>query len=104
MDKKGAFNSYVTDQSVVNGAIGSGVGSLIGYGTGKIVELPLNKKFNPDPTWLKYNPQPLSNEIPFIYSYKKNILPAVWGNSVGEVFNRGFQIQYEFLNKGSKNE
>ncbi|STO55098.1 FhaB protein [Canicola haemoglobinophilus] len=100
----GAFNGYVTDQSVVNGAIGSGVGSLIGYGTGKIVELPLNKKFNPDPTWLKYNPQPLSNEIPFIYSYKKDILHGVLGNGVGELGNRIYQYQREKYNNGEKNE
>ncbi|MGX2975817.1 hypothetical protein ACWIUH_10645 [Ursidibacter arcticus] len=86
------------------GAIGSGVGSLIGYGIGKTVELPLNKKFNPDPTWSKYNPQPLSNELPFIYSYKKNIIPEIWGNSVGELGNRLYQYQREKYNNGEKNE
>lgn len=82
----------------------SGVGSLIGYGTGKIVELPLNKRLNSDPTWLKYNPHSLSNEIPFIYSYKKNIIPEVLGNGVGELFNRWSQFKYESISKEVINE
>ncbi|MCX2960509.1 hemagglutinin repeat-containing protein [Rodentibacter caecimuris] len=86
----GAFNSYVTDQSMVQGAIGSGVGAGIGYGMGKVIEVPLSKKY-PDLTWSKYNPQPLNDKIPYVYGYKKNIVPNVLGSMSGEFGNRAFQ-------------
>ena len=52
----GALNNYVTDKSMSQGAISSGIGSAIGYGMGKAIEVPLDKKINPDLTWSKYNP------------------------------------------------
>ncbi|OOF47709.1 hypothetical protein BKK54_11400 [Rodentibacter genomosp. 1] len=86
----GAFNGYVTDQSMVQGAIGSGIGAGIGYGMGKVIEIPLSKKY-PDLTWAKYNPQPLNDKIPYVYGYKKNIVPNVLGSMSGEFGNRTFQ-------------
>ncbi|NBI13766.1 hypothetical protein GVX81_09140 [[Haemophilus] felis] len=77
---------------------------MIGYSVGKILQTSLEKKINYDLTFLKYNPKPLSKDVPYIYHYRRSIVPEVWGNSVGEVFNRGVQIQYESLNKGGKNE
>ncbi|OOF46157.1 hypothetical protein BKK51_03000 [Rodentibacter trehalosifermentans] len=46
---------------------------------GKVIEVPLSKKY-PGLTWAKYNPQPLNDQIPYVYGYKKTILPSVSGN------------------------
>ncbi len=89
----GAFNSYVTDQSMVQGAIGSGVGAGIGYGMGKVIEVPLSKKY-PDLTWSKYNPQPLNDKLPYIESYRRSIVPGILGTAVGESSNRLYQIHH----------
>ena len=97
----GAFNSYVTDQSVFDGAISSGIGSAVGYGVGKAIEIRLNNKY-PDLTWSKYNPQPLSDKLPYIYTYRRSIIPSTSGSLGGEFLNRGDQHIYNESQKGSK--
>ena len=97
----GAFNSYVTDQSVFDGAISSGIGSAVGYGVGKAIEIRLNNKY-PDLTWSKYNPQPLSDKLPYIYTYRRSIIPSTSGSLGGEFLNRGAQHIYNESQKGSK--
>ena len=99
----GAINSYVTDQSVFNGAISSGIGSAIGYGMGKAIKVRLDKKINLDRTWAKYNSQPLNDKIPYVDVYRRNIIPNIGGALGGESGNRWFQ--YEYSNwKGKNNE
>lgn len=66
----GALNNYLTDKSMSQGAISSGIGSAIGYGMGKAIEVPLDKKINLDRTWAKYNPQPLNDKIPYVGVWK----------------------------------
>lgn len=90
----GAINSYVTDQSVFNGAISSGIGSAIGYGMGKAIKVRLDKKINLDRTWAKYNPQSISNKAPYIESYRRNIVPNILGVAVGESGNRLYQLHF----------
>ena len=97
----GAFNSYVTDQSVFDGAISSGIGSAVGYGVGKAIEIRLNNKY-PDLTWSKYNPQTLSDKLPYIYTYRRSIIPSTSGSLGGEFLNRGTQHIYNESQKGSK--
>ena len=97
----GAFNSYVTDQSVFDGAISSGIGSAVGYGVGKAIEIRLNNKY-PDLTWSKYNPQTLSDKLPYIYTYRRSIIPSTSGSLGGEFLNRGAQHIYNESQKGSK--
>ena len=84
----GALNNYVTDKPMSQGAISGGIGSAIGYGFGKAVEIPLDKKINPDLTWSKYNPQPLNDKIPYVDVYRRNIVPDVSGSVIGESINR----------------
>ena len=97
----GAFNSYVTDQSVFDGAISSGIGSAVGYGVGKAIEIRLNNKY-PDLTWSKYNPQTLSDKLPYIYTYRRSIIPSTSGSLGGEFLNRGAQHIYNESQKGGK--
>ena len=97
----GAFNSYVTDQSVFDGAISSGIGSAVGYGMGKVIEIRLNNKY-PDLTWVKYNPQPLNDKLPYVYTYRRSIVPSISGSLGGESLNRGVQYIYNESQKGSK--
>ena len=99
----GALNNYVTDKSMFQGAISSGIGSAIGYGMGKAIEVPLDKKINPDLTWSKYNPLPLNDKVPYVDVYRRNIIPNIGGALGGESSNRWFQ--YEYSNwKGKNNE
>ena len=99
----GALNNYVTDKSISQGAISSGIGSAIGYGMGKAIEVPLDKKINPDLTWSKYNPLPLNDKVPYVDVYRRNIIPNIGGALGGESSNRWFQ--YEYSNwKGKNNE
>ena len=99
----GALNNYVTDKSMSQGAISSGIGSAIGYGMGKAIEVPLDKKINLDRTWTKYNPKPLNDKIPYVDVYRRNIIPNIGGALGGESSNRWFQ--YEYSNwKGKNNE
>ena len=98
----GALNNYVTDKSMFQGAISSGIGSAIGYGFGKAVEIPLNKKINPDLTWSKYNPLPLNDKVPYIDVYRRNIVPDVSGSVIGESINRASQYYYGEIQKGNK--
>ena len=90
----GALNNYVTDKSMSQGAISSGIGSAIGYGMGKAIEVPLDKKINLDRTWAKYNPQSISNKAPYIESYRRNIVPNILGVAVGESGNRLYQLHF----------
>lgn len=92
----GAINSYVTDQSVFNGAISSGIGSAIaiGYGMGKAIKVRLGKKINLDRTWAKYNSQPLNDKIPYVDVYRRNIVPSISGSTTSEIGNRVFQNYY----------
>lgn len=90
----GALNNYVTDKSMSQGAISSGIGSAIGYGFGKVVEIPLDKKINPDLTWSKYTPQPLNDKIPYVDVYRRNIVPSISGSTMSEIGNRVFQNYY----------
>ena len=90
----GALNNYVTDKSISQGAISSGIGSAIGYGMGKAVEIPLDKKINSNLTWSKYNPQSISNKAPYIESYRRNIVPNILGVAVGESGNRLYQLHF----------
>ena len=76
------------------GAISSGIGSAIGYGMGKAVEIPLDKKINTNLTWSKYNPQSISNKAPYIESYRRNIVPNILGVAVGESGNRFYQLHF----------
>ena len=99
----GALNNYITDKSMSQGAISSGIGSAIGYGMGKAIEVPLDKKINLDRTWAKYNLQPLNDKIPYVDVYRRNIIPNIGGALGGESSNRWFQ--YEYSNwKGKNNE
>ena len=98
----GAINSYVTDQSVFNGAISSGIGSAIGYGMGKVIKVRLDKKINLDRTWAKYNLQPLNDKIPYVDVYRRNIVPDVSGSVIGESINRASQYYYGEIQKGNK--
>ncbi|TPH25726.1 hypothetical protein EUX48_01550 [Haemophilus haemolyticus] len=98
----GAINSYVTDQSVFNGAISSGIGSAIGYGMGKAIKVRLDKKINLDRTWAKYNSQPLNDKVPYIDVYRRNIVPDVSGSVIGESINRASQYYYGKIQKGNK--
>ena len=90
----GAINSYVTDQSVFNGAISSGIGSAIGYGMGKAIKVRLDKKINLDRTWAKYNSQPLNDKVPYVDVYRRNIIPSISGSTMSEIGNRVFQNYY----------
>lgn len=90
----GALNNYITDKSMSQGAISSGIGSAIGYGFGKAVEIPLNKKINPDLTWSKYNSQPLNDKVPYVDVYRRNIIPSISGSTMSEIGNRVFQNYY----------
>ena len=90
----GALNNYVTDKSISQGAISSGIGSAIGYGMGKAIEVPLDKKINLDRTWAKYNPQPLNDKIPYVDVYRINIVPSISGSTMSEIGNRIFQNYY----------
>lgn len=90
----GALNNYVTDKSISQGAISSGIGSAIGYGLGKAVEIPLDKKINPDLTWSKYNPLPLNDKVPYVDVYRRNIVPSISGSTMSEIGNRVFQNYY----------
>ena len=76
------------------GAISGGIGSAIGYGFGKAVEIPLDKKINPDLTWSKYTPQPLNDKIPYVDVYRRNIVPSISGSTMSEIGNRVFQNYY----------
>lgn len=98
----GAINSYVTDQSVFNGAISSGIGSAIGYGMGKAIKVRLDKKINLDRTWAKYNSQPLNDKVPYVDVYRRNIVPDVSGSVIGESINRASQYYYGKIQKGNK--
>ena len=98
----GAINSYVTDQSVFNGAISSGIGSAIGYGMGKAIKVRLDKKINLDRTWAKYNSQPLNDKVPYVDVYRRNIVPDVSGSVIGESINRASQYYYGEIQKGNK--
>lgn len=98
----GAINSYVTDQSVFNGAISSGIGSAIGYGMGKAIKVRLDKKINLDRTWAKYNSQPLNDKVPYVDVYRRNIVPDVSGSVIGEFINRASQYYYGKIQKGNK--
>ncbi|WP_242650027.1 hemagglutinin repeat-containing protein [Rodentibacter trehalosifermentans] len=89
----GALNSYVTDKSISQGATSSAIGSAIGYGFGKAIEIPLSKKY-PNSTWTKYNPQPINDNLPYVYGYKKTIVPNVLGSMSGELSNKAFQGYY----------
>ena len=97
----GAINSYVTDQPVFDGAISSGIGSVVGYGIGKAIDIPLNKKY-PDLTWVKYSPQPLNDKLPYVYTYRISIVPSISGSLGGERLNRGAQYIYNESQKGSE--
>ena len=97
----GTINSYVTDQPVFDGAISSGIGSAVGYGMGKVIEIRLNNKY-PDLTWVKYNPQPLNDKLPYVYTYRRSIVPSISGSLGGESLNRGVQYIYNESQKGSK--
>ena len=90
----GALNNYVTDKSMSQGAISSGIGSAIGYGMGKAIEVPLDKKINLDRTWAKYNLQPLNDKIPYVDVYRRNIIPSISGSTMSEIGNRVFQNYY----------
>ena len=90
----GALNNYVTDKSMSQGAISSGIGSAIGYGMGKAIEVPLDKKINLDRTWTKYNPKPLNDKIPYVDVYRRNIVPSISGSTMSEIGNRVFQNYY----------
>ena len=98
----GAINSYVTDQSVFNDAISSGIGSAIGYGMGKAIKVRLDKKINLDRTWAKYNSQPLNDKVPYVDVYRRNIVPDVSGSVIGEFINRASQYYYGKIQKGNK--
>ena len=98
----GALNNYLTDKSMSQGAISSGIGSAIGYGMGKAIEVPLDKKINLDRTWAKYNPQPLNDKIPYVGVYRRNIVPDVSGSVIGESINRASQYYYGEIQKGNK--
>ena len=98
----GAINSYVTDQSVFNDAISSGIGSAIGYGMGKAIKVRLDKKINLDRTWAKYNSQPLNDKVPYVDVYRRNIVPDVSGSVIGESINRASQYYYGKIQKGNK--
>ena len=80
----GALNNYVTDKSMSQGVISSGIDSAVGYGMDKAIEVPLDKKINLDRTWAKYNPQPLNDKIPYVDVYRRNIVPDVSGSVIGE--------------------
>ena len=97
----GAFNSYVTDQPVFDGAISSGIGSAVGYGIGKAIDISLNKKYL-DLTWVKYNPQPLNDKLSYVYTYRRSIVPSISGSLGRESLNRGVQYIYNESQKGSK--
>ena len=97
----GALNNYVTDKSISQGAISSGIGAAIGYGMGKAIEVPLDKKINPDLSWSKYNPLPLNDKVPYVDVYRGNIIPNIGGGLGGESGNRWFQ--YEYNNWKEKN-
>ena len=90
----GALNNYITDKSMSQGAISSGIGSAIGYGMGKAIEVPLDKKINLDRTWAKYNLQPLNDKIPYVDVYRRNIIPSISGSTMSEIGNRVFQNYY----------
>ena len=98
----GALNNYVTDKSISQGAISSGIGSAIGYGMGKAIEVPLDKKINLDRTWAKYNSQPLNDKVPYVDVYRRNIVPDVSGSVIGESINRASQYYYGEIQKGNK--
>ena len=98
----GALNNYVTDKSISQGAISSGIGSVIGYGMGKAIEVPLDKKINLDRTWAKYNSQPLNDKVPYVDVYRRNIVPDVSGSVIGESINRASQYYYGEIQKGNK--
>ena len=98
----GALNNYLTDKSMSQGAISSGIGSAIGYGMGKAIEVPLDKKINLDRTWAKYNPQPLNDKIPYVGVYRRNIVPDVSGSVIGESINRASQYYYGEIQKENK--
>ena len=98
----GALNNYITDKSMFQGAISSGIGSAIGYGMGKAIEVPLDKKINLDRTWAKYNSQPLNDKVPYVDVYRRNIVPDVSGSVIGESINRASQYYYGEIQKGNK--
>ena len=83
------------------GAISSGIGSAVGYGIGKAIDISLNKKY-PDLTWVKYNPQPLNDKLSYVYTYRRSIVPSISGSLGRESLNRGVQYIYNESQKGSK--
>ena len=84
----GVLNNYITDKSMSQGTISSGIGSAIGYSMGKAIEVSLDKKINLDRTWAKYNSQPLNDKVPYVDVYRRNIVPDVSGSVIGESINR----------------
>ena len=75
--------------------------SIVGYGIGKAIDISLNKKYL-DLTWVKYNPQPLNDKLPYVYTYSRSIVPSISGSLGGESLNRGVQYIYNESQKGSK--
>ena len=68
---------------------------------GKVIEIRLNNKHQ-DLTWVKYNPQPLNDKLPYVYTYRRSIVPSISGSLGGERLNRGVQYIYKESQKGSK--
>ncbi|WP_042043240.1 two-partner secretion domain-containing protein [Aeromonas rivuli] len=78
----GAYMSYLKGEDPLTGGIASGVGASIGYGVGKVIEVPLNGVFNPN--WKNYEWVDLG------FGISKPLEASSVPSTVGNVINSGF--------------
>jgi filamentous hemagglutinin len=98
----GATSSYLKGDDPLKGGAISGAASGLGYGVGKLVELPLDKVLNPMKPWKEWIwsdvGMGISKPLPV------NPVPGMAGNAMSSVGTEIINDRVGKISKGSQNE
>ncbi|MGL4456972.1 MAG: VENN motif pre-toxin domain-containing protein [Plesiomonas shigelloides] len=79
----GAYMSYLDGEDPLDGGIASGIGSSLGYGLGKLIEIPMSIKLNPN----YKNYEWVDIGLGISKQPELSIAPSTTGNVFGSVFS-----------------